>query len=152
MRMSSFQATEEAARALSLQLRPIAVAAPDEIPTGFEAAVASGVEALVVLPDGMFWNERIRIVALAAQYRLPAIYEETEYANDGGLISYGRNVSENFRQAAGYVARILKGAKPSDLPVQRPTRFDLVVNLKTARALGVTIPESILARADEVIE
>jgi putative ABC transport system substrate-binding protein len=152
MRMSSFQATEEAARALSLQLRPIAVAAPDEIPTGFEAAVASGVEALVVLPDGMFWNERIRIVALAAQYRLPAIYEEREYANDGGLISYGRNVSENFRQAAGYVARILKGAKPSDLPVQRPTRFDLVVNLKTARALGVTIPESILARADEVIE
>jgi putative ABC transport system substrate-binding protein len=100
----------------------------------------------------MFWNERIRIVALAAQYRLPAIYEEREYANDGGLISYGRTVSENFRQAAGYVARILKGAKPSDLPVQRPTRFDLVVNLKTARALGVTIPESILARADEVIE
>ena len=92
------------------------------------------------------------IVALAAVRRLPAIYEEREYANDGGLISYGRNVPENFRQAAGYVAKILKGAKPSDLPIQQPTRFDLVVNLKTARALGITFPPSILARADEAIE
>jgi ABC-type uncharacterized transport system substrate-binding protein len=100
----------------------------------------------------MFWNERGRIVALAAQYRLPAIYEEREYVNDGGLISYGRNVPENFRQAAGYVARILKGAKPGDLPIQQPAKFDLIVNLKTARALGITFPPSILARADEVIE
>jgi putative ABC transport system substrate-binding protein len=100
----------------------------------------------------MFWNERGRIVTLAAQYRLPAIYEEREYANDGGLISYGRNVSENFRQAAGYVDKILKGAKPGDLPIQQPTRFELVVNLKTAQALGLTIPPSILDRADEVIE
>jgi putative tryptophan/tyrosine transport system substrate-binding protein len=150
--MLSLEATEEAARALGLQLRPIAVATPGEMPAGFDAAVAGGAEALVVLPDGMFWNERGRIVALAAQYRLAAIYEEREYANDGGLMSYGRNVSENFRQAAGYVEKILKGAKPADLPIQQPMRFELVVNLKTAQALGLTIPPAILARADEVIE
>jgi putative ABC transport system substrate-binding protein len=146
------KATEEAARALGLQLRPIAVAAPNEITAGFEAAVRGGAEALVVLPDGMFWNERERIVGLAARHRLPAIYEEREYANDGGLLSYGRNVSENFRQAAGYVDKILKGEKPGDLPIQQPTRFELIVNLKTAQSLGLTIPPSILDRADEVIE
>jgi ABC-type uncharacterized transport system substrate-binding protein len=150
--MSSLKATEEAARALGLQLRPIAVATPDKITAGFDAAVGGGVEALVVLPDGMFWNERKGIVALAARHRLPTMCEEREYANDGGLISYGRNVSENFRQTAGYVDKILKGAKPADLPIQQPTRFDLVVNLKTANALGLTIPPSILDRADEVIE
>jgi putative ABC transport system substrate-binding protein len=152
MLRSVLQVTEEAARAMGLQLRSIAVATPDEFTAGFEAAVGGGAEALVVLPDAMFWNERRRIVALAAQHRLPAIYEEREYANDGGLISYGRDVSEQFRQAAGYVDKILKGAKPADLPIQQPTRFDLVVNLKTANALGLTIPPSILARADEVIE
>ncbi len=150
--ISPLQATEEAARALGLQLRLIAIAASGEIAAGFEAAVGGGAEALVVLPDAMFWNERGRIVALAAQHRLPAMYEEREYANDGGLISYGRNVSENFRQAAGYVDKILKGAKPADLPIQQPTRFELVVNLKTAGTLGLAIPPSILARADEVIE
>jgi putative ABC transport system substrate-binding protein len=150
--MLSLQATEEAALALHLQLHPVAAATPGELPAGFEAAVGGGAQALVVLPDGMFWNERERIVALAAQYRLPAVYEEREYANDGGLMSYGRNVSENFRQAAGYVDKILKGAKPADLPIQQPMRFELVVNLKTAATLGLAIPPSILARADEVIE
>jgi putative ABC transport system substrate-binding protein len=150
--MSSLQATEAAAHALGLQLRPIAVAAPEQIASGFASAVGGGAEALVVLPDAMFWNERGRIVALAAQHRLPAIYEEREYANEGGLISYGRNVSEQFRQAAGYVNKILKGARPADLPIQQPTRFELVVNLKTAQSLRLTIPPSILARADEVIE
>ena len=100
----------------------------------------------------MFWNERARIVALAAQHRLPAIYEDREYAVDGGLLTYGRDVTEQFRLAAGYVDKILKGAKPSDLPIQQPTRFQLVVNRKTAKALGLTIPPSILDLADEVIE
>ena len=148
----SLQATEETARALGLQLRPITVAAPDEIAAGFETAVGNGAEALVVLPDAMFWNERGRIVALAAQRRLPTIYEEREYANDGGLISYGRAVSEQFRRAAGYVDKILKGAKPGDLPIQQPVKFELIVNLKTAKELGLSIPSAILARADEVIE
>jgi len=149
---SDLRSSKEAASTLGLQLRLVEIPSPDRIAAGFEAAIAGGAEALVVLRDGMFWNERRRIVALAAQYRLPAIYEEREYAKDGGLLSYGRNVAENFRQAAGYIDKILKGARPGDLPIQQPTRFDLVVNLKTAAALGLTIPPAILARADEVIE
>ena len=100
----------------------------------------------------MFWNERTQIVALAAKYRMPAIYPEREYADEGGLLAYGPNIPDMFRRAANYVDKILKGAKPADLPVQQPTRFELVVNLNTAKALGLTIPPSILARADEVIE
>jgi putative ABC transport system substrate-binding protein len=150
--LSNLQATEEAARTLGLELRIIEAAALDDIPAAFEAAVSGGAEALVVLPDAMFWNERARIVAFAAQHRLPAIYEDREYAVDGGLLTYGRDVTEQFRLAAGYVDKILKGAKPSDLPIQQPTRFQLVVNLKTAKALGLTIPTTILDLADEVIE
>jgi putative ABC transport system substrate-binding protein len=150
--MALRSATEEAARTLGVELRTIEVATPDQIPAGFEAAVAGETEALVVLPDAMFWYERVRIVALAAKYRMPAFYPEREYADDGGLLAYSQNVSDQFRQAAGYVDKILKGAKPADLPVQQPTRFELVVNLKTAKALGLAIPPSILARADEVIE
>ena len=145
------QATEEAARTLGLELRIAEAAAPD-IPAGFEAAVSGGAEALVVLPNAMFWNERARIAALAARHRLPAIYEDRGYAIDGGLLTYGRDVSEQFRLTAGYVDKILKGAKPSDLPIQQPTRFQLVVNLKTAKALGLTIAPAILDLADEVIE
>jgi putative ABC transport system substrate-binding protein len=146
------QATEEAARALGLDLRTVEVAAPEDILPGFEVAVGAGAEALVVLPDAMFFNERARIIALAARHRLPAIYEDREYATDGGLLTYGRDASEQFRLAAGYVDKILKGAKPADLPIQRPTRFQLVVNLKTAKTLGLTIPPAILDLADEVIE
>ena len=145
-------ATEEAARTLGIELRTIEVATPDQIPAGLEAAVAGGTEALVVLPDAMFWNERARIVALAAKYRMPAIYPEREYAEDGGLLAYSQNVSHQFRRAASYVDKILKGAKPGDLPIEQPTKFEMVINLKTAKALGLTIPHSILARADEVIE
>jgi len=152
MPISIRRATEEAARTLGMQLRTIEVAVPDEIPAGFEAAAASGAEALVVGPDAMFWNHRTRIVALAVKYRMPAIYPEREYVDDGGLLAYGASVPDNFRRAAGYVDKILKGAKPADLPIQLPTKFELVVNLKTAQALGLTIPPSILARADEVIE
>jgi putative tryptophan/tyrosine transport system substrate-binding protein len=150
--ISTFRATQAAARTLGLELRIVEIAAPDDIPGGFETAVRADAEALIVLPDGMFWNERARIIALAAQHRLPAIYEDRAYATDGGLLSYGRDVSEQFRLAAGYVDKILKGAKPADLPIQQPTRFQLVVNLKTAKALGLTIPPAILARANEVIE
>ena len=150
--LSNLQATEEAGRSLGLELRTVEAAVLGDIPAAFEAAVSGGAEALVVLPNAMFWNERARIVALAAQHRLPAIYEDREYAVDGGLLTYGRDVSEQFRLSAGYVDKILKGAKPSDLPIQQPTRFQLVVNRKTAKALGLTIPPSILDLADEVIE
>ena len=145
--------TEDAARTLGMEIRTIEVATPGEIPARFEAATAGGAEALVVLPNAMFWNERVQIVALAAQYRMPAIYPEREYVDDGGLLAYGRNVPDLWRRVlAGYVDKILKGAKPADLPVQQPTKFSLIINLNTAKALGLTVPQSILARADEVIE
>ena len=146
------RATEEAAGILGVELRTIEVSVPDEISTGFEAAEAGGAEALVVVADAMFWNERARIVALAAKHRMPAIYPEREYADDGGLLAYGASIPDQFRRAATYVDKILKGAKPGDLPVQQATRFELVINLKTAKALGLAIPQSILARADEVLE
>jgi putative ABC transport system substrate-binding protein len=150
--MSRLQTIEEAARTLGVQLRPIEIESPDAIAVGFETATTGSAEALVILPNAMFWNERARFVALAAKYRIPAIYPEREYVDDGGLFAYGANVPDNFRRAADYVDRILKGAKPADLPIQEPVRFDFVVNLKTAREFGLTIPPVILARATEVIE
>ncbi len=150
--LSGLRSAEEAARTLGVQLRPVEIAIPEEIAAGFETVIAGGAEALVVMPDAMFWNERNRIVAFAAKNRLPAIYPEREYVDDGGLLGYGANPADISRRAAGYVDKILKGAKPGDLPIQLPTRFELVVNLKTARTLGLTIPPAILARADEVIE
>jgi putative ABC transport system substrate-binding protein len=150
--MAARRTTEEAARTLGVELRTIEVATPDQIPAGFETAAAGGADALVVLGDSMFWNERARIVALAAKYRMPAIYAERDYVDDGGLLFYGRSITESFRRVATYVDKILKGAKPGDLPIEQPTKFELVVNLKTATVLGLTIPPSILLRADEVIE
>jgi putative tryptophan/tyrosine transport system substrate-binding protein len=150
--MITRRATLEAARTLGLQLRPIEVLTPDEIPAGFDAAAADGAEALVVLANAMFGNYRARIIALAAQYRMPAIYPERIYADDGGLLTYDQDMRDAFRRVATYVDKILKGANPGDLPIERPTKFALVVNLKTAKALGLTIPQSILLRADEVIE
>jgi putative ABC transport system substrate-binding protein len=146
------RSTEEAARTLGVELRTIEVATPDQIPAGFETAAAGGAEALAVLGDSMFWNERARIVALAAKYKMPAIYGERDYVDDDGLLFYGRSITESFRRVATYVDKILKGAKPGDLPIEQPPKFELVVNLKTAKVLGLTIPQSILARADEVIE
>jgi putative ABC transport system substrate-binding protein len=107
---------------------------------------------VVIVPDGTFYNFRRDIVALVNEAHLPAIYPERDYANDGGLMAYGADVADNFRRAGGYVDRILKGTKSGELPIQEPVKFDFVVNLKTAQALGLTIPPSILARVDEVIE
>ena len=107
---------------------------------------------MVVIPDGMFYAYRRDVVALINAARLPAICPEREYADEGGLMAYGTNVPDNLRRAAGYVDRILKGAKAGDLPIQEPVRFDFVVNLKTARELGLSIPRTILLLADEVVE
>jgi putative ABC transport system substrate-binding protein len=100
----------------------------------------------------MFWEHRREIVALVAAARVPALYPEREFADDGGLMAYGPSVPDNFRRAASYIDRILNGANPAELPIQEPVKFDFIVNLKTAKALGLTLPLSILARADEVIE
>jgi putative ABC transport system substrate-binding protein len=109
-------------------------------------------DALTVLPSVVFFNERRRLVDLTAKNRPPAVYAQREFVDAGGLMSYGPNLADLFRRAATYVDRILKGAKPGDLPVEQPTKFELVINLKTAKTLGLTIPQSVLGRADEVIQ
>ena len=105
-----------------------------------------------MLNDSMFFSERRRLLTLAAATRLPSIWPAREFAEDGGVVSYGVNEADNFRRAATYVVKVLKGAKPNDLPVELPIKFELMVNVKTAKALGLTVPPSLLARADEVIE
>jgi ABC-type uncharacterized transport system substrate-binding protein len=143
---------EKAGPAIGVQkITPVEVPNLDAL-RSLKPTVVAGHDGVVVLPDAVFWNHRRVIVALLEAARLPAIYPEREYADDGGLMAYGANVADNFRRAAGYVDRILKGASPGDLPIQEPVKFDFIINLKTANRLGVTIPQSVVARADEVIE
>ena len=108
-------------------------------------------DGIIVITSSMFYDQRTRIAELAAQSRLPAIYSVKDYAEAGGLMAYGVNLGESFRRAATYVDKILKGAKPGDLPVEQPTKFELVINLQAAKALSLTIPQQLLSRADEVI-
>jgi ABC-type uncharacterized transport system substrate-binding protein len=143
---------EAAARALKVQLHPAGVQDPKELESAFAALARQRVEALVVVADGMFLSQRDRIVALAARSRLPAMYPSTDLVEAGGLMAYSVNLPDMFRRGASYVDRILKGAKPRDLPIEQPTKFELAINLKTAKALGLTIPPSVLGRADRVIE
>jgi putative tryptophan/tyrosine transport system substrate-binding protein len=146
------QDVQKAARIKGLQLQIVKAGAEGEFETAFTSLGAWHAGALVVSADPLFNNRREEIVALAARHRVPAIYEWREFAAAGGLISYGPSLTGMVRQAGAYVGRILAGAKPADLPVQQPAKFELVVNLNTAKALDLTVPQSILARADEVIE
>jgi putative ABC transport system substrate-binding protein len=146
------ESVARAAPSMNIKVESFLVDGVDDLARGFNAAVASGADGLMTFPDGVFFNHREEIVRLVAASKLPAIYSEREYVEVGGLMSYGAVVAENFRNAARYVDRILKGEKPGDLPIQAPTKFELVINLKTAKALGLTIPPSLLVQADGVIE
>ena len=139
------------APSLSIELSFIRVRRADEIGPALSAVSRAHAEALYIIPDGFFFTHRMTLLKLASKARLPVIYGERHFADAGALMSYGPNVADLFRRSAEYVDKILKGAKPGDLPIEQPNTFELVVNLKTAKALGITIPESILLRADEVI-
>jgi len=145
-------AAETAARGLALTSRTLTVAEVGQFEGAFRTAKNEHFDAILVLPGPYFDVQRRRLIDLAAKYRLPASYEFKDYVEDGGLLSYGPNIDEMWLRTASYVDRILKGARPADLPVERASKFELVINLKTAKALGLTIPQSILLRADQVIE
>jgi putative ABC transport system substrate-binding protein len=129
----------------------VGVRTPEEIGTAFATVSRAHAQALYVLGAPLFTTHRTTLLKLSSTARLPTIYAARQYADEGGLMSYGANYADQLRRSAGYVDKILKGAKPGDLPIEQPTKFEFVVNLKTAKALGLTIPESILLRADEVI-
>ena len=141
-----------AARSLGIDLMWVDAKSPGELAEAFAKMIQAGLKAILVDTDAMFFSQRARIVDLAAKHQLPAVYGEREFADAGGLMAYATNVSASFRRAATYVDKMLKGAKPGDLPIEEPTRIELVINLKAAKALGITIPQSVLLRADEVIQ
>jgi len=147
-----FAVIRGAASALSMELRPIGVRDADEIERGITAFAREGGGGLVVTASGTAIVHRDLIVSLAGRHKLPAVYFQNYFVHAGGLLSYGADSIDPHRQAAKYVDRILKGEKPADLPVQAPTKYELVINLKTAKALGLDVPTTVLARADEVIE
>jgi putative tryptophan/tyrosine transport system substrate-binding protein len=152
MRAATATELEEAATSLRIRLQVVTTRSREEFDDAFASMARGRADALLLVPTPLFLLHRARLVELAAKARLPAIYGAREYAEAGGLMAYGTNYVYNYRYAAVYVDRILKGAKTSDLPVEQPTKFELVINLKTAKALGLTIPPSLLARADQVIE
>ena len=143
---------EVAGRALGVQLQFVEVRSPADFDRAFSDMTKRRAGALTVFPGAMLFGERKQLTELAAKNRLATVYPWREYVDAGGLMSYGPDLADSFRRAAGYVAKILKGAKPADLPIEQPTKFELVINLKTAKALGLTIPPSLLGRADEVIQ
>jgi putative ABC transport system substrate-binding protein len=147
-----FQETQTAAPALGLRLQALEVRRPAEFDQAFAAMTSAHAEALVVISNALFFSHRRQLAALAVRHRLPAIFHSREYAEAGGLMAYGANGEDLYRRTATYVDKILKGAKPGDLPVEQPVKFELVINLKTAEALGLTIPPTLLFQADEVIK
>jgi len=143
---------EVAARALGVKVQAVAARGPAELDRAFSEMTAVRGSALTVLPSAMFFSERRRLVDLATKNRLPVVYPQREFVDAGGLMSYGPDLADLFRRAATYVDKILKGMKPGDLPVEQPTKFELVINRETAKSLGLTIPQSLQVRADHVIE
>jgi putative ABC transport system substrate-binding protein len=143
---------KEAAKSLGVQLKIVEALAPTGLENAFSLIRADRADALLVAGGAGFYLNRTQIVSLALRYRLPSVFQGREFVEAGGLLSYAPSTVANYRRAAFFVDKILKGAKPADLPVEQPTKFELVINLKTAKALGLTITPSLLLRADEVIE
>jgi putative ABC transport system substrate-binding protein len=150
--IGQFGAVQAVAPSLGVELTPVDVRDAPEIERAVTSFARSSNGGLIVTPSPLATRHRDLIITLAARHRLPAVYAWRYYVTDGGLISYGADPIDHYRRAAGYVDRILRGEKPADLPVQAPTKYELVINLKTAKAMGLTVPETLLARADEVIE
>jgi putative ABC transport system substrate-binding protein len=148
----SLKEVELAAGALKVQLQYLDVLSPKDIETAFRAATKGGADAVLVLAGPFFPSQRKQVADLAAKSRLPAIYPFPEFVEAGGLMSYSANITDLFRRAATYVDKILKGAKPADLPVEQPTKFEFIINLKAAKQIGLTIPPNVLVRADKVIK
>jgi putative ABC transport system substrate-binding protein len=148
----SLKEARTAAQVLGIKVQPLGVRVSEDFPAAFAAILRERPGALLVLADRLFLHNRARIVDFEAKHRLPGVYPYRELVEAGGLMSYGPSYADMHRRAATYVDKILKGAKPGDLPIEQPTKFELVINLKTAKALGLTIPPSLLARADEVIQ
>jgi putative ABC transport system substrate-binding protein len=142
---------EAAAKALGLKLQSLPVRGVDDFDSAFARAKREGAEALITTPHSLIATQQRQVLDLAAKNRLPAMYTDSEFVEAGGLMSHGPSYTDSWRRAAGYVDKILKGAKPADLPVEQPTKFEFLVNLNTAKQIGVTIPSSVVARADRII-
>ena len=151
-RADLFKEAEAVAKTLGLRLQSVGVRGPDDFESAFKAAKSEGADALIVIQNPLSSTHSARIIDLAAKNRLPGIYPTTDFVEDGGLMSYGPDILDNWRRAATYVDKILKGARPADLPVEQPKKFEFVINLKAAKQIGVTIPPNVLARADKVIK
>ena len=149
---SALDDARRAARSLAVEMKVLEIRQPNELGRAFSALTDWRAGGLLALSDPVIGYELAQLSQLAAQHRLPAIYGRAEFAELGGLLAYGPSFSDNYRRAAGYVDRILKGAKPADLPVQQPIKFELVINMKTAKVLGLTVPQSLLLQADKIIE
>ena len=148
----AFQRYEAAARPLGLQLRRVEIRNPAEIESSVRAVAATDAQAVIVAGSTMFNANRARVLAAVGKLHLPAVYASSEYVDEGGLVAYGMNIRDAFRRAAVFVDKILKGAKPGDLPIEQPTTIELALNLRTASALGIRVPQSVRVRADRVIE
>jgi ABC-type uncharacterized transport system substrate-binding protein len=152
LRLAGLAEAKDAARALAIEPDIVEISDPGQFDNEFERAVARGVNGIATMASPFLNFQRRRLIELANRHHLPSIWEAAVYVRDGGLLSYGPSFPDMYRRSAGYVAKILSGAQPADLPIEQPIRFELAVNLKTAKALGLTVPATLLARADEVIE
>ena len=148
----ALQELETAARALGVQLQPMEVRDPYPFDQAFATMAEAHADAFITMPSAVFWDRRTQIVDLASKTRVPGLFPDREFADTGGLMSYGPSLTANFHRAATYVDKILKGAKPTELPVEQPTKFEFVINLKTVKALGLTIPPTLLFQANEVLQ